>query len=505
MRIFFIYPNSSGYGRVPTGPAVIIAILQNEGHDVKLFDTTFIMQSDNSDSKSREKLNLVLQTETSHLYDPHTKKDILDMLTDQVNKFSPDLIMISILEDNYEWANCLLRQVKKSFNNIPVLAGGTTPSVAPEVVIENPNIDFLVQGEGEIAIKEFCGKFEKGNSVENTNNIWYLKNNNVVGNPLNPFIDLNDIPIMNFDIWDKKHFVRPYVGKLYNSGYFELSRGCVFKCTYCVNGTFHKLYSHTNKHYRVKDIGKTLEQIAVAKDKYKFDMITFCDDNFLAMSKPRRECFTDIWKSDINLPYWINTTIESINDEKASFLKETGCCGVGIGIESGSEWLRSNILRKEASNDRYINGFNIIHRNGIRSTANYMIGFPGEYEGDIFESIKLNKKLKPKSYDIGFVTPYCGTLIHKVANELGYIKTQSRPGFNGMVKNISLRGDPLIFSPNIGESQLKELALDFISYVSGAKTIPNKYHKTFPGGNDANSPERERMSREVLDILNRDY
>ncbi len=135
MRIFFIYPNSSGYGRVPTGPAVIIAILQNEGHDVKLFDTTFIMQSDNSDSKSREKLNLVLQTETSHLYDPHTKKDILDMLTDQVNKFSPDLIMISILEDNYEWANCLLSQVKKSFNNIPVLAGGTTPSVAPEVVI----------------------------------------------------------------------------------------------------------------------------------------------------------------------------------------------------------------------------------------------------------------------------------------------------------------------------------------------------------------------------------
>jgi radical SAM superfamily enzyme YgiQ (UPF0313 family) len=134
-----------------------------------------------------------------------------------------------------------------------------------------------------------------------------------------------------------------------------------------------------------------------------------------------------------------------------------------------------------------------------------MIGFPGEYEGDIFESIKLNKKLKPKSYDFGFVTPYYGTLIHKVANELGYIKVQSRPGFNGMVKNAYLRGDPLIFSPEIGESRLKELALDFVSYVSDKKTIPNKYRKDFPGGNDANSLERERMSREVLNILNRDY
>ena len=43
----------------------------------------------------------------------------------------------------------------KNFD-IPIMAGGVTPTMSPYVCIENPNIDMIIQNEGEIPIKELC-------------------------------------------------------------------------------------------------------------------------------------------------------------------------------------------------------------------------------------------------------------------------------------------------------------------------------------------------------------
>ena len=44
---------------------------------------------------------------------------------------------------------------------------GSTPTVAPEVIVENPLVDFLVQGEGEEVMEEFCALMEMGKSIDN--------------------------------------------------------------------------------------------------------------------------------------------------------------------------------------------------------------------------------------------------------------------------------------------------------------------------------------------------
>ena len=59
-------------------------------------------------------------------------------------------------------------------------------------------------------------------------------------------------------------------------------------------------------------------------------------------------------------------------------------------METGSEWIRWNLLLKgKMTNDMYLEGFRMMAKHGIRSTCNVMIGFPGEYEEDVFETEDL--------------------------------------------------------------------------------------------------------------------
>ena len=90
----------------------------------------------------------------------------------------------------------------------------------------------------------------------------------------------------------------------------------------------------------------------------------------------------------------------------------------------------------------------MLHEVRIRTTANIMMGFPGESEEDVFESIKLIRYLEPKSYDVSLVAPYVGTDIHRVATELKLIDTFDKPGFRGMATEISFRRYSTINNPN---------------------------------------------------------
>lgn len=220
------------------------------------------------------------------------------------------------------------------------------------------------------------------------------------------------------------------------------------------------------------------------------------------MSRQRLEEFTHSWKEEINLPYWMNTTVESIDREKLIKLKETGCCGIGLGIESGSEWFRRNVLKRKGSNEQIKKAFGLIHEFGIRTTANTMIGFPGEYEEDIFETIKLVKNIKPKSANMTFVAPYIGTAIHAVARKLGYINMWDKAGFEGLAKDISMRNSPTIENPHITQERLTQILYDdFIDYIEDRLPIPDKYSKPAPGSNRY-APHRGNMSEDVVEAFN---
>jgi anaerobic magnesium-protoporphyrin IX monomethyl ester cyclase len=447
MKILFLYPNAEGYPRVSLGISILMTIIAEKGHQVELFDTTFILSSKNIDALRREQSKTVLPTDTSHFYNVVPPEEVDELLRNKVKSFSPDLVAATIVEENYPLADHLLHIIKTLNKNIITLVGGSTPTIAADVMMENPVIDFLIQGEGEEAMPEFCELIEAGKSIERVQNLWYKKDGNIYDNPVRPYVDMDTLPIQNLDFWEPGHFVKPYVGRLYKMGTFELSRGCPFKCTFCINEQYHDVLEEAGGYFRKKSIANGIKEIKAVKEKLGLELIFFADDNFLQMSDSRMEEFTKLWSSEINLAYWINTTVETISRQRLEMLKKTNCAGIGLGIESGSEWLRQNVLRKPSTNERIETALKMIHEFDIRTTANCMIGFPGEYEADIFETIKLFKELRPKSYGLSFVAPYIGTPIHKLCVQMGSIETLDKPGFRGMVPEIEFRGGGVYQEP----------------------------------------------------------
>ena len=175
---------------------------------VELFDTTFKYVKDNVDSKVREKYGFAKVVPTEHLFEKWSEKQIESGWIKAIQDFSPDLIGVSVVEDQYELCNTLLTSAKKHFN-IPVVIGGTTPTVSPQIIIENPNIDYLIQGEGEVAFKELINALENKSPVSDVPNLWYKENGKVKKTELVRYIEMNDLPNQNTDFWDKKHFLKP--------------------------------------------------------------------------------------------------------------------------------------------------------------------------------------------------------------------------------------------------------------------------------------------------------
>ena len=198
---------------------------------------------------------------------------------------------------------------------------------------------------------------------------------------------------------------------------------------------------------------------------------------------------------EIKVPYWINTCIETVNDHNLSQLKSSGCVGIGIGLETGSDWVRQHLLLKgRMDNKFYMEKFGLIAKYKIRVTANNMIGIPGEYEEDFFETIKLNKAIRSlgediTSFDVTFMAPYMGTVMHNIALEMDLIDSHDEPGFKGMSKaNISMRMEPTMRNPVMSREKIMELYYDFADYVSGKKEIP-EFLKTDPERRFADSQE----------------
>ena len=76
MKIMFLYPNNDGYFRCPVGLTLIMTLLAKEGHEIKLFDTTFMAAGDNLDSKSREKSGAAKPIPTAHLFKKHSEENV---------------------------------------------------------------------------------------------------------------------------------------------------------------------------------------------------------------------------------------------------------------------------------------------------------------------------------------------------------------------------------------------------------------------------------------------
>tara|TARA_B100000579_G_C22839532_1_gene860664 strand:+ start:660 stop:2516 length:1857 start_codon:yes stop_codon:yes gene_type:complete len=427
-----IYSNQYATGNKPIGIASLSAILKREGHDFKLFDCTqfsIIRKGEFSDwNKTGEKALQFMQAENQERLPDREKvtyEQLIDKVIEEISSYNPNMIGLSALSDDYPLGLRIMEKVKKKFNKIPTIAGGVHATIDPAGVIAEDCFDMVCVGEGEYVMLDIAKRSDQNKNFSKIKNLWIKnKDGSIEKNIVRPYEQNLDLfPHPDWSIYPETAFYKPYKGKVYKYGDFEMSRGCPYKCSYCINVQLQAIYKKTGENYhREKSIKRVIEEIKLAIKKYDIEFIKFWDETFLLMSKERLEEFAELYTKEIGLPYVIETTSQSITPFTSKLLKKSNCKSVSLGLETGSPDLRNGLLHKPTGNEVYLKAFKLLEENGIQKVAYNMIGLPYEKQEDIFKTIAMNKLCKTDTQTSGKFYPYKGTPIRRMLIEKGLLK-----------------------------------------------------------------------------------
>lgn len=417
MKILLVYCNSMLENALPISITQLSSCFKENGFTVGLFDTTFYKWGPKSSMENRIEALQIMPCEIRY-----NKADMYVDFIKKIESFQPDLIGFSIVEPTLNLGLNLLNYAKSIIqqNKIKIAFGGVHCILAPETLESNDLIDFICISEGEHSFIELCRRLSEGKPLSDVKGFWIKENGRWIKNQRAPLVDLNELPILDFDIFDESYLLKPMMGKNYKTISIEISRGCPYNCTYCGDTALKTLFKSQGRWYRYKFLEKITEELEHYIARYNPEFIYFISESFLAQSMDRFRKFAEIY-SKYSLPFWFNSRPEDITEEKTKILKEINCKRISIGIESGNEVFRQKVLRRRTRNKQILEMARILHEYDISFSINLIIGFPDETREIIFEAIDLCRQINPDGISTHIYNPYLGSELRDVCVNKGYI------------------------------------------------------------------------------------
>ncbi|MCK6453288.1 MAG: B12-binding domain-containing radical SAM protein [Alphaproteobacteria bacterium] len=418
-RVLLINCNTMLDTLITAGIGILSSCLQQNGIEVRLFDTTFYRTAERTGDEARAYALQVKKTDFKDLGIVPEERDVIDGFLDAVDQFRPDLIGLSCIEVTFPLGMRLLDAVRHA--GIPTIVGGPYATFAPDIVIRRPGVDMVCVGEGEGALVDLCKRLADGGDVTAIPNVWVKRDGKIFKNAVRPAVDLDTLPQQNWDVYDKRRFWKPMGGRIAVTGTFEMNRGCPYTCSFCINSGFDAIYGAAGGYYREKSIDRLIDEMAAKKERYDLAYVYLVAESFLTTPIKRIERFGRLYREKMGLPFWVEVRPESVTKEKVAILTEIGCEGISVGVESGNLWLRKNVLGRNIVDKTIIRAFELLHETKIRISANNMIGFPHETRAMIFDTIELNRILQPHGVMVSFFSPYKGCTLRRTCEEAGFI------------------------------------------------------------------------------------
>jgi p-methyltransferase len=240
---------------------------------------------------------------------------------------------------------------------------------------------YVIEGQGEQTLADIVACLKQGGDLSTVPNIAYIEGGAVMRTKVvaeNNSLDTNAI--------DWREFPGEELGYTIQT---RTARSCAFKCSFC--------------NYPTRAGALTLASIdAIAHELDSLrDLgvknVVFIDDTF-NVPLPR---FKDICRMMIEKDYgfnWFSYFRCSNSDEEAfDLMARSGCKGVFLGIESGSPTILKN-MNKAATIEKYAKGMEMLRARDIMTFGSFIVGFPGETEETVNETIDFIRTTKPDYY-----------------------------------------------------------------------------------------------------------
>jgi anaerobic magnesium-protoporphyrin IX monomethyl ester cyclase len=394
MQVLFIYSNHNltnqfkpftGYYSIAFGISYLSSILKKNGHNTSLLVLT------------------------------HNYRTILN---NYINIYSPKLICFSPVATEYPFIVNIAHQIKERYPAIYLLAGGPHVSLNPEACITD-SFDALCVGEGEGPILELTQTLEKGLVPSSICNLWIKQGLRVEKNPTRSFMcDLDELPFPDREMWEQWILDPASVMSII------LGRGCPFYCTYCCNHALRKIASGPYVRLRSTDnILKEIKEINVRfpliKEIY-LEIETFgIDINWSIDLCEKLGEFNTRLHEPISFGVNLRITNSVLTDVFFNALKNGNIKYIEIGLQSGSEKIRREVLRRYESNSDIIEAVRLARKYNIKFYLYNLLGIPGETMKDYYQTVAMNRMCQPDGHITSIFYPYPGTDLFALCKKWG--------------------------------------------------------------------------------------
>ena len=492
-KVLLLFPNTSNDGVLPLAIAVLSSIAKQVGFDVKYFETSFY----------KKHLSAGEERERSGEFKPVKRESIFELLPyermredffETLVNYKPDILAVSANSLEYDLFCELIEGIQSIKSKPFIIVGGVEATVAPDDVIKNPYVNALCIGEGEEAWDEFLFKFKTGQDITNVRNLWVKNSSGVSKNPLRVLLSEEKLweEPLDFSFFDERHFLYPFDGQIYRRAQIELSRGCPYSCSYCVNAAFKNVYKGLGKFIRVRPLDN-VQQAIKKLVQIGCEMLQLQDESFFSIPYHVLENFCKWYGREVKLPLLAQARSESVTDEKVKLVAEMGVpAQISLGVESGSERILRDICNRRTTLNDIKNAVKIIKKYNIRSTAYTMIGFPTETREEVFETINLIRSLKLDISIMSVFFPFKGVPLRKYCIEKGYI--------TGKEKARTFTDASMLKNQPMSRDEITNLRRTYGLYTR----LPEEY---FPQIElcERDYEHHKTLFNELVSILQRDY
>ncbi len=392
----------------PLGLGYLAAVLEREGIEVRIVDT--LMKGWDAIERIDERVIRIGLP--------------FERIKAIIGEYGPDVVGVNnLFTKQRENAHMIYRAAKDVDSAIVTVAGGAHPTVMPELPLQDANLDYVVLGEGEESFLRLIRCLEGRGSLSDIDGIGWRSNGHITITPKKRYIeDLDSLPFPSHHLLDMEAYfgLKASHGERRHERFAPVvsSRGCVARCTFC---TADKVWG---RRFRYRSPENVVAELRLLKERYGVREVMFEDDN-LTLNPGRAERIFDLmirerlgleWDTPNGIAVW------TLNERLIDKMKESGCYKLNFAIESGSQYILDNVIRKPVRIDKVKPLVRHAQSIGLDVGMFLVIGMPGEKESHMWESFRLAEELGIYFPHISVATPYPGSPLFDLCRERGYLK-----------------------------------------------------------------------------------
>jgi len=375
MRFLIINPyySISETPSPPLGLAYIAAALEREGIEVRILDLVVFPYS-------RQILESVLKN------------------------FAPNIVGTTSVTMTFDNAISVIRDVKSIDPSIITVMGGPHVTFcAKETMSLFPELDFVVLGEGEVTITELSSAVDKGMDISGIEGIVFRGKSGIVDNgPRKTRVDVNSLP------FPARHLLP--LGRYRALGMpvsITTSRGCPYKCIFCVG---RKMVGAKVRYRNPQNVVDEMEHLAA----FGFRQINVADDLFTSNENHCLKVCDEIIKRGLKIKWTSFARVDTVSVKILTRMREAGCHTVSFGVESGNREILKRI-KKGITPEQVTDAVKMCNEAGVSPHASFILGLPGETPETLKETVEFGNKIKDMGVSHGFhlLAPFPGTEVRE--------------------------------------------------------------------------------------------